>query len=109
MPDVPVVSSAASVVAVLLQVSVSVLVLVVLPGLNDAVTPSAGRRVARRRSGEPFVGLICGLAATSSLGGGSRWQGMPRGFSFGWAAAFTSGDGRRVSHTALTFPVMVIV
>ena len=47
------------VVAVLLAVSVSVLVLVVLPGLNDAVTPLGRTEVARLTLPvKPFVGLI---------------------------------------------------
>ena len=59
MPDVPVIVTVAlPVVAVLLAVSVNVLVVAVLLGLNDAVTP-LGRPEADRLTlpVKPFCGL----------------------------------------------------
>jgi len=78
------------VVAVPLAVNVSVLVLVVLLGLNDAVTPLGGTEVARLTLPvKPFCGVtvivlvpLVPWVIVTLLGDLDRLK-------FGWAAAFT--------------------
>ncbi len=78
------------VVAVPLAVNVSVLVLVVLLGLNDAVTPLGRTEVARLTLPvKPFCGVTVIVLVPLVPWVIVTLLGDPDRLKFGWAAAFT--------------------